>query len=213
MLKRFMVLALVPVLFVLGCANPADDKPEAKVSDATHEAAPTPGHTEGTHYVFAEGSSITWVGSKVTRKHDGGFHAFTGSFHLVNNDPTQSSVQVDIDATSIWADNERLTGHLKSTDFFDVETYPTASFESASIVRESEGYTVTGNLTLHGVTKGISFPATIQVAPDQITAQAEFFIKRFDFGIEYKGKADDLIRDEVVVKLDIVAKPEVGMET
>ena len=70
---------------------------------------------------------------------------------------------------------------------------------------EGDGYSVTGTLDLHGVTKNISFPATIEVSDDGVRAQAEFVIKRFDFGIVYPGKADDLIRDEVVIRLDLQA--------
>ncbi len=57
------------------------------------------------------------------------------------------------------------------------------------------------------MTKQIKFPATIQVEGDRVTVQAEFFIQRFDFDIVYPGKADDLIRDEVVIKIDLVAVP------
>jgi len=55
------------------------------------------------------------------------------------------------------------------------------------------------------VKKSISFPATIQVSPDSVSANAEFSINRKDFGINYPGKADDLIRDGVVIKLTIKA--------
>jgi hypothetical protein len=64
-------------------------------------------------------------------------------------------------------------------------------------------HTITGNFDLHGVKKSISFPATIQVSPDSVSANAEFSINRKDFGINYPGKADDLIRDGVVIKLTI----------
>jgi polyisoprenoid-binding protein YceI len=94
-----------------------------------------------------------------------------------------------------------------SPDFFDVETYPTTTFNSTSIESATEGFTITGNLELHGVTKSISFPASIGVGEGQVTAEAEFFIKRNDFGIVYPGKPDDLIRDEVVIKLSLVAVP------
>ena len=82
---------------------------------------------------------------------------------------------------------------------------PESTFESTAIEASAEGYTVTGNLMLHGVTKSVSFPAQIEIAPDRVTAQAEFFVKRFDFDIVYPGKPDDLIRDEVVIKFDLVA--------
>ena len=83
-------------------------------------------------------------------------------------------------------------------------------FESTSIESTAEGYDITGNLELHGVTKSIRFPATIAVEEGRVTAEAEFFIQRFDFDIVYPGKPDDLIRDEVVIKLSLVAEEAAG---
>jgi len=116
-------------------------------------------------------------------------------------------VHLEIDTTTLWADNEKLTGHLKNPDFFDVQAHPTAEFTSTEIVPAEQGYTITGNLNLHGVTKSISFPATIHIEDGQITTQAEFSIMRFDFDIKYAGMADDLIRDEVVIQFDVTATP------
>jgi polyisoprenoid-binding protein YceI len=65
---------------------------------------------------------------------------------------------------------------------------------------------VTGNLELHGVTKSITFPATITVQGDAVTVKADFAINRKDFGIVYPGKPDDLIKDEVLLKLNIAGK-------
>jgi polyisoprenoid-binding protein YceI len=198
-------LLLMLVLLAVACANPADDKPEAAVGDA----APAPEKHEGVTFVIdPEQSTLSFVGSKITGSHDGGFNRFGGTIELVDNDPTASHVTIEIDATSLWADDDRLTEHLKSPDFFEVETYPEASFESTSIEQTADGYTVTGNLTLHGVTKSVSFPAQIEVGESGIGARAEFFVKRFDFGIVYPGKPDDLIRDEVVIGFDLVATPE-----
>ena len=112
-----------------------------------------------------------------------------------------------IDTTSIYADNERLTGHLKSADFFNAAQMPTATFETTAITPQAANSLVTGNLTLHGVTKQISFPAKIQVSDDAVEVGADFFINRFDFDIKYAGKADDLIRKEVVLKLKVKATP------
>jgi polyisoprenoid-binding protein YceI len=206
-MKRFpIVLICLLLLAFLGCADPAKDKPQAAVD----EPAPEPvaaAQEETQRYVLGEGSSIGFVGSKVTGSHEGGFHDFEGEVLVTGDDPTRSTVNITIDATSLWADNERLTGHLQSPDFFEVETYPTATFKSTAIAAVGDGYTMTGNLTLHGVTKSIAFPAAITIEEGQVTAQAEFAIKRFEFGLEYPGKVDDLIRDDVVIKLDVVALP------
>jgi len=207
-LMRAMVVVGFSVLFLItlaaSCANPADDKVEAVVTEV-QDGQVEDSTAEGVRLEFSEDSTIRFVGSKITGRHDGGFNAFEGAIVLVNGDPTASRVEVLIDATSLWADNDRLTGHLKSPDFFDVESFPTARFESTSITATPGGYEVTGELELHGITKQITFPATIEVQGDRVTASAEFFVKRFDFGIVYPGKPDDLIRDEVVIRLDLTA--------
>jgi len=203
-LRIWTILIVSFVLLGSGCANPADDATEAVVK----EAAPKPiTETIGTTFVISDESTLGFVGSKVTGSHEGGFNAFGGEIVVPDGDFEQSSVTVNIDTTSLWADDPKLTEHLKSGDFFGVADFPSASFTSTGIVRSEEGYTVTGNLDLHGVTKSVSFPANISIADGRVNAQAEFFVKRFDFGIVYPGKADDLIRDEVVIKLDLVAVP------
>lgn len=201
----FIFVISIVSLMVSGCSNPADNVTEAQVSEA--QDRPRVSGASGVQYAIDEaGSKIEFIGSKVTGKHDGGFNQFSGVIDLVDKDPTRSSVSVEIDVDSIWSDNNRLTGHLKSPDFFDVEKFPSSTFQSTKIEKTDIGYQVTGNLTLHGVTKSISFPAAIEIGSDQIHVNAEFFIKRFDFGIVYPGRADDLIRDEVVIKLNILGK-------
>ena len=64
---------------------------------------------------------------------------------------------------------------------------------------------MTGNLELHGVKKAITFPATITVTADSVSMESEFAFDRADFGITYPGPADNLIRDEVVLKLSVHA--------
>jgi len=204
-MKRSSILLIcLVVLAVLGCADPAKDQPKAAVGEPVPQPA-APATEEAERYVIGEGTTIGFVGSKVTGSHSGGFNNFEGDVLVVAGDPTRSSVNLTIDATSLWADDERLTGHLKSPDFFDVETYPTATFQSTAIAAEGGGYTMTGNLTLHGVTKSISFPAGINLDEEQVAARAKFAIKRFEFGLVYPGKADDLIRDDVVIRLNLVA--------
>jgi len=199
----FLVGALT--CLALGCANPADSAPDAEVSEAAPSTA-TPIDEASIEFAIDPSSSISFVGSKVTGSHDGGFHVFDGSIRLAGTEPSRSGVNLTIDTTSLWADDERLTGHLKSADFFDVETFPTAAFESTTIEANADGgYDVTGNLTLHGVTKSIRFPATIEVHDGHVSARAEFSINRFDFDIVYPGKTDDLIREEVLIRFELSA--------
>jgi polyisoprenoid-binding protein YceI len=203
------------ILFLAACADPADKVPAASIStngaSATiSEAAPAtaPASTAGAkaYAITSENSKVEFTGSKVTGKHDGGFKQIQGEVHTSGN--TIAHAKVTIDTTSIYSDNDRLTGHLKSPDFFDVQKYPTAVFETTSISGTGENSTVKGNLTLHGVTKEISFPAKIEVKDDAATVKAEFSINRQDFGIKYTGKPDDLIRDLVVLRLDVKATPK-----
>jgi polyisoprenoid-binding protein YceI len=90
-----------------------------------------------------------------------------------------------------------------------VEKYPKATFTSTSIKPGGENgatHTVTGNLDLHGVTRSITFPAKISPSADAVDVDAEFVIKRKDFGIVYPGMPDDLIKDDVLIKLKLHAK-------
>ena len=230
MMRRMMMMSAVLLAAVVsGCANPADDVPQATVGAPVQEstsAAPAPEPTsrpsatsvpEPTPAVSAapaatgnslvlspETSKIGFVGSKVTGSHDGGFKAFTGTIELTEDGKGVRAMAADIDMNSTWSDNEKLTGHLKSPDFFDVAKFPKATFVSTEITPGGEKdatHTVTGNFTLHGVTKSIKFPAKIAVSDGSAKVDSEFFINRKDFGIVYPGQANNLIRDEVVIKL------------
>jgi len=204
--------------------DPAKDKPKATVGEpaaaapvetsiqaaqpATPAAAAAAANAQT--FVFDEkSSSIDFVGAKVTRKHDGKFNTFRGSIQNVDNDPTKSSATVEIDLASLTADDPKLTNHLKTPDFFDVAKYPKATFKTTSIKPGGEAgatHTVTGNLELHGVTKQLSFPAKIKTSGDAVQVEAEFAINRKDFGITYPGMANDLIRDDVLLKLKLNGK-------
>ena len=118
-----------------------------------------------------------------------------------------------IDMNSTWSDSDNLTGHLKNQDFFDVPKFPTSKFVTTKVAPGGDAKLagsntmITGNLTLHGVTKQIAFPAKVEVTEaGAVKLESEFAINRKDFGIVYGGKADDLIRDEVVIKLAVKAQ-------
>lgn len=193
---------------MLGCSNPADNVPAASVNaapNATAQAGPAAGAK--TYAFGTNSSSIEFIGSKVTGSHHGGFRNFAGEFKVADGKLAGAGHKVVIDTRSLWSDNQRLTGHLKNPDFFHVEQFPTATFEATAVEPKGNEWTVTGNLNLHGITRQISFPATIAVTDDSVHVASEFSLNRFDFDMKYPGKADDLIRQEVVLKLNIKAAP------
>ncbi|MES2659414.1 MAG: YceI family protein [Verrucomicrobiota bacterium] len=201
------IIALAASVAFVSCENPADKTTDAKVSEAIDKAgAPT---ASGTKYVFTPTSEVNFVGSKVTGSHKGGFKTFTGHFTVKDGAPIGNDHKVVIDMKSTFSDNEKLTGHLKSPDFFDVDKFSEATFDVTDLKKESDtAYTIAGNFTLHGKTKNISFPATVSKNGETLMIHSTFDINRKDFGIVYAGKTDDLIRDEVVIELKLEAKPE-----
>ena len=202
---KIVVLCLSLTLMAAACSDPAANKPKASVGNAAPESGAPKAGAE-TLTISPENSKVDFVAAKVTRSHNGAFKQFSGTVDLVNNSVEQSIVTINIDTASVTTDEDSLTTHLKTADFFDVAKYPKATFVSTKIEPNTANgatHTITGNFDLHGVKKSISFPATIQLSPDSVSANAEFSINRKDFGIVYAGKADDLIRDGVVIKLTL----------
>ena len=99
----------------------------------------------------------------------------------------------------------KLEKHMKDPDFFDVKQFPTANFVSTSIAADAKGpantYTVSGKITIKGVSKDISFPAVITLDNGTTNASADVTINRQDYGIVYPGKPDNLIQDNVVITI------------
>ncbi len=212
--SAFLALGVASIALT-GCDDPAKGKAKATTGEAvttTSQSAVANGSpAQGTvKYTFDQSTSkLSFVGSKVTGKHDGGFNTFKGTVDVADGSPEKSKVDVQIDTDSITTDTAQLTGHLKSPDFFDTAKEPKATFVSTEIKKGGEKgatNTVTGNLTIKGITKSVTFPATIVVAGDSASLEAEFSINRRDFSLNYPGKPNDLIRDDVVIKLSIKAK-------
>ncbi|WP_437288314.1 YceI family protein [Sorangium sp. So ce406] len=203
------------LLSLAGCEDPTKDKPKATISSAAPaqpQAAAPSAPTEALP-IDATASTIGFVGSKVTGKHEGKFEKISGSITLAGGKAEGGKLSIEADTSSVKTDAEKLDGHLKSKDFFDVEQFPKATFTSTQIKAGGENgatHTVTGELDLHGVKKTISFPATITEGADSVSGNAEFVINRKDFGIVYPGKQDDLIRDDVLLKLSLKAPRKQG---
>jgi polyisoprenoid-binding protein YceI len=201
-----ILLLMLTGLLVVACSNPAADKAKAVTGEAS-SASPQASASGEKYAINSQNSKIEFMASQVTGTHSGEFQDFSGVIDYVGQ-PEKSRVTVTINTASIKADADKLTEHLKTPDFFDVAKFPQATFSSNEIKPGGDkgaSHTITGNFQLHGITKSISFPATISVTPEAINVESTFSINRKDFGINYAGPADNLIRDEVVMSLHIKA--------
>ena len=152
-----------------------------------------------------------------------GFSHITGRFDKVEGtflfdpaDPTQSSVEVTIPISSIDTGVDDLDEHLRSSDFFDEEKFPTATFKSTKVERVDENeLKVNGDLTIHGVTKPVVLDVTINRIGDHPMGKraaagfdAKLTVKRSDFGV---AKYVPNVSDEIVIEITtetMVPKPE-----
>ena len=214
---RYMLFAASLPVLLAACEDPAKDKPKATVEapktevkaspSAAAVTAAAPAKTE-TLELDLKNSNIGFVGSKVTGKHEGDFDTISGKITLADGKAEGGSVTFEVETASVTTGEADLDKHLKAPDFFDVEKFPKATFTSTAIKAGGTNgatHTVTGDLDLHGVKKSITFPATIAITPEGATGTAEFSINRKDFGIVYPGKKDDLIRDDVLMKISLKA--------
>ena len=150
-----------------------------------------------------DNTKITFTGTKKDGKHTGGFKTVTGKAIVIPKDFTKMALELEIECDSLYTDDDKLTGHLKSPDFFGVKDNPKASFKVTKVENTKEGVAITGDLTLLGKTKSITAPGVMKLDGETLTLNSEFKIDRNDWGMTYgKGKIDDLVE----VKIAIAAK-------
>src|SRR5688572_1102821 len=123
------LVATLTACFISGCSDPSDKVHKSAGAEPQKAAESS---AAGKEYVIRAESTIGFTGSKVTGKHDGGFKKFAGKINVAGGKIT-GSPEIKISMDSTWSDNDRLTGHLKSPDFFDAAKFPTATFTVTSI--------------------------------------------------------------------------------
>lgn len=204
--NRTILLASL-VALALGCAK-VPEAPHAQAAEPGTSPSTAPSSASETLAIDPSASRVTFVGAKITRTHDGGFRDVSGTITLDPANLTASRIEMRVATASLFADDPRLEAHLKTPDFFDVARFPEATFRSTAITAGGAAgatHTVTGDLTIHGQTKSLAIPVTIDVQPGAVSARSETTIDRRDFGLVYPGMPDDLIRDEVVLRISLRA--------
>jgi len=148
----------------------------------------------------------------------GRFTNINGEILFNDDDPAKSTVKAAIDTTTVDTGVAQRDGHLKSPDFFDVAKFPEMSFTGKSITKSGDDYTVSGDLTLHGVTRPVALhleaPGKEQIGMDNKLHRgfsATTTIRRQDFGLTWNGtlkSGDNMLGDDVKISLDIEAVKE-----
>jgi len=181
----------------------------------------SPGAASGPAYAFNEKeSTLYWEGSKPGGKHFGTIEVINGSAVTDGDRIVGGTFQIDM--SSIKNDDienegmrSRLLDHLRSEDFFYVDKFPTSTFEIKSVEPVSgadpASHKITGELTIRGNTREVSFPADISMTDRAIYAKTgEISLDRTEWEVNHKSKSvfaglkDSFIDDDMIVKLDVI---------
>jgi polyisoprenoid-binding protein YceI len=163
--------------------------------------------------VSTSSSKIVWLAKKVTGEHNGTIGISKGTLSVDGNKLVGGNFTIDLksivckDITDAGY-NQKFITHITSGDFFEVEKYPTANFVITKVV----GNQVSGNMTIKGITKAITFPAQIAVVAGKVTATAAITIDRTDYNIKYGSKkffesiGDKAIFDDFALTVSLVSE-------
>jgi len=164
-------------------------------------------------------STVTWHASKVTGSHYGKVPLSDGKLDYANGKITGGSFEMDMSNLTVEdltdaGSNEKLTGHLKSDDFFSVAKFPKAMMKITNVkTTDGKTYEITANLTIKGITTPVTFPATLAMVNGKMVTTAEIKFDRTKYDIKYRSGsyfedlADKLIYDEVKLDVKLVATP------
>jgi polyisoprenoid-binding protein YceI len=208
-------LAIAMGIAVYGCG-----KKTQEVATESGAAATTLDGSGEVYLVDTLVSVIEWTGGTPTNyKHTGNIRLKEGRFTANENQLTSGKFTIDINSINnidqTGKDKLNLEKHLKEADFFEVGKFPLGSFEITQTKTDSTGQKVIGNLTLKGKTNSIEIPLRLIIDEKTISAETpEFTINRTKWGVVYQSGIigtlkNDLINDEVIIKLKIIATKQV----
>jgi len=213
-MKRFSFLASVALAAFIILSQTGAEAVAPSFTDRFRGAA-----VEGMPGVYNFDKAHSIIGFKV--RHNGlieipgYFRDFTGTVNYDPKDLTKSTVEFTAKATSIDTGNTGRDTHLRSKDFFEVETFVDVVFKSTKVEKKGKSWMLTGDFTMKGITKSISFPFDItgflpatERSGGRMGLTAETMIKRSDYGITYGGKLPNgspVIADDVHIQLAIEA--------
>ena len=213
-MKNTLMIAVAAGLLAFSCGNSGQEAENVDVAAAAEVA--------GAQEFSLTSGELKWTGKKVTGEHfgtvaitEGTLQADAGSLKGGNFTIDMSSIKVE-DLTDA-KQNGDLVGHLKSPDFFAVDSHKVANFVITAVealpAADAEGntHTISGNLTIKGISNGIKFPAMVQMEAAAVKANAKFDIDRTLWNIRYgagqffKGLGDKMINDNITLNINLQA--------
>ena len=209
-MKKLVLFSAAAAMVLASCAgNPEGKKAETTDSVENVDSVAVVG---AAYNVDAAASTVVWKGTKVSGFHEGTVTIKSGTLNVDNGVLTGGNFVLDmntINTTDLDGEyKDKLDGHLKADDFFGVATHPEASFAITEVKAgaTANDVTISGNLTIKGISKNITFDAKVEEATDATAkVSADFNIAREDWGVNYEGQKDDLISKEINFKVNIVA--------
>lgn len=212
-----LVFVSAALIAFASCDNASKTAEEAgEVTSASAESA--------TLSLDIASSMVTWEGAKMMESvHTGKISLREGSFAVKDGKLEAGSFTLDMNSITNadltdTAYANKLVGHLKSGDFFQTDSFPTAKFEITGVAPAAspDSSVISGNLTIKGVTNGISFPAKVGVSDSTVDASARITFNRNEWGITWGGSKTDksikdmlknnLIKDEITLSVSLKAK-------
>jgi polyisoprenoid-binding protein YceI len=214
--STIMLLALG--LFVVSCGG--EEKEEEGEDKETTEEQPKPEETpatlSGELTVNTTTSVINWEGKKMAYGHGGTLMLSAGTLNVEENHVKGGTFTIDM-ASLVETGNDnaedaaKLAGHLKSPDFFSVDSFPTATLVITDATASEDGmHTFTGDLTIKSITKSISFTGNVSVEGETLKANAEFMLDRAQWGITFGSvdagaPEDQAIMNDVSMQIMVMA--------
>ncbi|CEJ70295.1 Protein YceI [Chryseobacterium oranimense G311] len=215
MRKKLFSLA-IPALFV--AAVMVSCKKDKPVTSESNEVTTT---KDGNQYTLDTlNSKVEWKGYKIFKSestsHFGTIKFESGDVTVKDGKLESGKFVADMNSlTSVDLKDDaeqlgKLNGHLKSGDFFEVEKFPTASFEITKVTPSAEGdynTVLDGNLTIKGISKPVQFKANVSVKDGEVSVATEpKDIKREEFGVKFQAPAENgVIKDEVTLQINVKA--------
>lgn len=215
-MKRYLIFA---VLFLAVTVVLSQFTTEANNNFADRFTYGEQARQENTTGTYNFDKPHTFIGFRI--KHmglievPGYFRDFTGTVNYDAKDVTKSNVTFTAKMTSVDTGVPPRDNHLRSKDFFEVETYPEMTFKSTKVEKKGKGLMITGDFTMKGVTKSISFPARVAgflsdgKGGVRMGLTADTMINRRDFGVNYEGaklpNGALSVANEVTITLQIEA--------